>query len=173
MISNIHDHLKNKLNKISLEHSDKISYFENILRSLLFLMPGRFNENELISESLRSLVGLIGDYFDTSWVKNSIQYGRGESAFKLETVSNGQFDDLSKDVKENLLYTYRKLPKSMFNNLTLHSILSFFDSTELFFEILSTTISNYFEGGMNLWKIHSIFQEHSLVSLSIPMMNPE
>lgn len=94
---------------------------------------------------MRSLVGLIGDYFDTSWVKNSIQYGRGESAFKLETVSNGQFDDLSKDVKENLLYTYRKLPKSMFNNLTLHSILSFFDSTELFFEILSTTISNYFE----------------------------
>lgn len=51
MITNLHDHLKHKLNKLSLEHSDKISYFENILKSLLFLMPGRFSENELISES--------------------------------------------------------------------------------------------------------------------------
>lgn len=94
---------------------------------------------------MRSVVGLIGDYFDISWVKNSIHYGRGESAFKLDNISNEQFEDLSKDVKENLLYTFRKLPKSMFHNLTLHSILSFFDSTELLFEILSTSISHNFE----------------------------
>lgn len=83
----------------------------------------------LIPSLARSVVSLFGLGLDINWLKQCIV--RGQRA--LSTVKKSSIQDTLVDV-------FFKLPKTIIQNTHLHGILSFFDATELTFEILANRI---------------------------------
>ena len=53
-----------KLDEFLLEHSDQLQSLESLVHTLTYILPGRFNDAEFASESLYSLLNLLGLYRD-------------------------------------------------------------------------------------------------------------
>jgi len=115
--------LKEPYKRWVLSNIETLSVLENLLRTCLFLMPGRFRDSEVTLEFFYSMVGLFSLNHDII-VLEYLEKERG-----------------------NLLLSRLELPSK--SNLNTMKWLSFFRNMELFFEMLSRQIL----GNKSKWKV--------------------
>lgn len=65
--------LLSKYEAFILDNVSQVNAIESALRSLTYILPGRFSDAELASEALFSLLNLVGLYHDTILTKTSHQ----------------------------------------------------------------------------------------------------
>merc|ERR1711991_1120788 len=75
LIMNILKNLYNRYSLFVLKHNTQVTTFESLLRGLLFIIPGRYQESEFVSEGGNSLISLLSLFHD----KINIDYLRKNS----------------------------------------------------------------------------------------------
>ncbi|KAI3631564.1 hypothetical protein MIR68_010447 [Amoeboaphelidium protococcarum] len=61
--------MSEKLDQMLLKHSHQFQTFESTLRTLTYILPGRFEDAEFVSEGLYACLNLVGMYYDNILAK--------------------------------------------------------------------------------------------------------